>query len=101
MSSKINYDKLKHIGNIKTPAIDKPKEKAKGGWTHIKRKPVKQFSKSEIDEWIKTNPDRLHYKPDKNASRATEAVRTRSGRTSKIARMKQWNQLSLEHAGSI
>ena len=102
MSSKMNYDKLKHIGNIYIPAIDKPKEKPKGGWTHIKRKPIRQFSRSEIEEWIEANPDRLKFKPPKETTpKGTEAVRTRSGRSSKQSRMKQRNQPSLEQSRTI
>jgi hypothetical protein len=62
MPIKMKYDKLKHIGNILTPALDYKPKKSDIGWTKGGSYPLKQFSKDEIDNWIKSNPDRLTFK---------------------------------------
>lgn len=38
------------------PAFEK-KEKPKGGWTHIKRQPVRQLSAEEIAAYLANRPD--------------------------------------------
>lgn len=53
--AKLSWEKNKYRGRPTEPAIPKPKAKPKGAWTHIKREPVRAFSRDEIALWQATN----------------------------------------------
>lgn len=49
--AKFEWGKQKHRGRPSEPAVQKPREKPKGGWSHVPRKPVRHYTESEIAEW--------------------------------------------------
>jgi hypothetical protein len=48
----LNWGKYRHAGKNTTPAVEPKKKKAKGGWTHIKQQPVRQFTATEIAGYV-------------------------------------------------
>jgi len=46
----LNWQRNKHLGRGREPAAATPPGK-KGGWTHIKREPVRTFTPAEIAAW--------------------------------------------------
>jgi hypothetical protein len=56
-----NWNRPIHNKKPKEPAFKKLPE-LKGSWTHIKRQPIRSFSKEEIAEWERMHPDRLKPK---------------------------------------
>lgn len=50
--SRLNYNRLQHSGKAFEPAINPRKQKAKGGWTHIKQSPVKVYTEEEKQAYL-------------------------------------------------
>lgn len=48
----INWNKHRHAGRATAPAVEPKKAKPKGGWTHIKQQPVRQFTAEEIAAFV-------------------------------------------------
>lgn len=46
--TQLNWNKTRHHGNHMEPANQPKKKPAKGGWTHVKRQPVKSYTAEEI-----------------------------------------------------
>lgn len=46
MSGRLNYDRVKPHRGFE-PAFIPPKKPAPGGWTHLKRQPVKTYTAAE------------------------------------------------------
>lgn len=51
--SKRNFSKLRHAGKALDKKGGKPIE-VKGGWSHIKREPVKTFTDEEKAAWLRS-----------------------------------------------
>jgi CHAD domain-containing protein len=49
--SRIDHNKLRHRGKATAPAHEPKREKPKGGWSHIKREPVKHYTQEEMRQW--------------------------------------------------
>lgn len=52
--AKMDWRRNKHTGRDREPAVTPPPGK-KGGWSHIKREPVRTFSAAEIADWRSTS----------------------------------------------
>ena len=52
--SRIKWEKLRHAGKPREQADKKKPAKAKGGWSHIAREPVKTYTDAQIAEWAKS-----------------------------------------------
>lgn len=53
--SKLNWTRAKKHRGF-TLATEKAPEPPRGGWTHVKRQPVKTYTAEEIARWIAENP---------------------------------------------
>ncbi len=51
--SRIKWEKLRHAGKPMEQAEKTKPEKAKGGWSHIAREPVKTYSAVERADYLK------------------------------------------------
>lgn len=50
--AKINWAKANHTGKKMELAVSPKKQNPKGGWTHVKRQPVRVYTQEEIAAFL-------------------------------------------------